>query len=271
MMGLTMADDVRYGLAGRFFRSAIYSVREAVQIENAATEAATAEYLARIGIANNEMGFAIGSQDPHWPEHAHRTHVCSAILYGASSVEATANHILADAAERATDLRYLGDHVLGELAKKWSDCEVRRCESALDKIQLILTTCELDPFDCGQNPFQDVATLFSLRNALVHFVPEWASRQEAHAKIEARLRSKNLKGNPFAPAHAPVFPGKCLSADLATWSVVAVYRLIAEFYKRIAHEGAIRSWDRYEYYIREFGNWEAYARWEGGGGPPWRQ
>jgi hypothetical protein len=200
-----------------------------------------------------------------------RTYVCSAVLFSAGAVEATANQVLADAAEHRTGLEYLGADVLFSLAARWKDQDVRRGASSIEKIQLILDTCGRRQLSRGSNPLQDADTLFRLRNALVHFVPEWASSEREHARIEAALRSKNLRPNPFSREYEPTFPGRCLSADLAAWGVRTAYDVIAEFYRRMQYESATRSWSRLEYYTREFGEWESYARWEGDGGPPWRQ
>lgn len=264
-----MASDAQYGLSVKYFRSAVFSAREATRIEEAGKDRVVSDFYTRIKIANNEMGFAVGSQDPHWPEVALRTHVCGAILYCAGSIEARANHFFVNASERATHLKFLGEDVLRNLEAQWNLPEVRRGTSPLERIQLSLEVCGSEAFERGRNPFQDAGILFDLRNALVHFVPEWTSRQEDHARIEAALRSKRFKDNPFVASDAPSFPGKLLGADLAVWSVHTAYNLIAQFLERVGYVGGIRSWDRLEYYIRDFADWEPYARWEGGGGPPW--
>ena len=267
--GVIMAVDVRYGLAGRFFRNAIFSAREAVRIEKAGRESEVSAFYARIGVANNEAGFAVGHQDPHWPGDALRSYACSAVLFGTSSIEAWINNFFVDAEERARHLRFLGDGILHTLDMLWNCAGVRRWTSPLEKIQLALQACGRAEFDPGQSPYQDAHLMFSVRNHLVHFEPDWTSNLDRHAKLEAGLRTKNLRPSPFAADHEPYFPGNCLAADLAIWCVHTTYKLIAEFLDRVGDAGAIRSWKRQEYYIREFADWESYARWEADGGPPW--
>jgi hypothetical protein len=263
-----VADDTLYGLSIRYFKSAVFSAREAVRIENAGRESEVSAFFARIGIANNEAGFAVGRQDPHWPGDVLRSYACSAVLFGTGSIEATVNRFFIDAEERAKNLQFLGENVLHTLDIMWNRGGVRRWTRPLAKIQLALETCGHNAFDPGQSPFQDADLMFSVRNHLVHFQPEWTSDRDRHAKLEAGLRSKKLRPSLFAADHEPDFPAKCLAADLAVWCVHTTYKLIVQFLERVGDAGAIRSWGRQEYYVREFEDWEPYARWEADGGPP---
>ena len=61
--------------------------------------------------------------------------------------------------------------------------------------------------------------LMKLRNALVHFRPDWDSVQEHHGKL-----GKQLKGafppSPFVSSDtAPFFPTRCMSHGCAAWAV----------------------------------------------------
>jgi len=264
-----VADDSRYGLSIRYFQSAVFSAREAVRIQGSGKESEEDGFYRRIGVGNNEAGYAVGCQDPHWPSNVLRSYACSAVLFSTGSIEARINSFFLDAEERASNLRFLGDSALRGLDLMWNAAGVRRWTRPLDKMQLALEVCGVGKLNAGRIPFQDAHLMFTLRNHLVHFHPEWTSEQKSHAKLEQALRTKGFRPSPFAHGHDPVFPAKCLAADLAVWCVRTTYCLVADFLERIGDKGAIQSWTRQEYYIRDFHDWEQYARWEGDGGPPW--
>jgi len=79
----------------------------------------------------------------------------------------------------------------------------------------------------GRNPGQGVAALVDLRNALVHFRPEWPDEQKAHAKLGDRLRSK-FALSPFFDASEPLFPRACISYGCSKWAVESVRDFIVE-------------------------------------------
>jgi hypothetical protein len=61
----------------------------------------------------------------------------------------------------------------------------------LGKYQSALRLAGVEPFDDGRAPFQDVESLVKLRDALVHYKPEWHNvESQPHHKREARLRGK---------------------------------------------------------------------------------
>ncbi len=69
--------------------------------------------------------------------------------------------------------------------------------------------------------------LLELRNALVHFKPEWFNQQGKHSrlsnKLAARLRS------PWFPEPEPLFPRAWASAECAKWACNSVKDLIIDF------------------------------------------
>jgi len=167
-----VAVDSRYGLSTRYFKSAVFSAREAVRIQESGRESEEAAFYSQICIANNEAGFAVGCQDPHWPGDVLRSYACSVVLFSTGSIEARINSFFLDAEEQASSLRFLGDSVLRRLDLMWNVAGVRRWTRPLDKIQLALEACDVGKFDAGRTPFQDANLMFKLRNHLVHFHPE---------------------------------------------------------------------------------------------------
>lgn len=47
--------------------------------------------------------------------------------------------------------------------------------SILEKFQIALALCGRAEFAKGKNPYPDVHLLIQLRNALVHYTPEWVT------------------------------------------------------------------------------------------------
>jgi hypothetical protein len=82
--------------------------------------------------------------------------------------------------------------------------------------------------DFGREPGQSVAALIDLRNALVHFQPEWPDEQEGHARLGKRLEGR-FALSPFYDDSAPTFPDRCMSYGCARWAVERVGQFLVEF------------------------------------------
>ena len=72
--------------------------------------------------------------------------------------------------------------------------------------------------DLGCIPGQHIVALIGLRNALVHFHPEWPDEQVAHEKHGASHK-KRFPLSPFYAATEPIFPRACMSYGCAKWAV----------------------------------------------------
>ncbi|MEV6942989.1 hypothetical protein AB0N07_13510 [Streptomyces sp. NPDC051172] len=123
---------------------------------------------------------------------------------------------------------------LTALMKAWGD---RRGPSTLDRVQLVLHLLRRQPFDTGKGPFQNAPQVVKLRNALVHYSPEWqigvgASEDEAVKGIARQLEGK-FPGNPFFPKGNPFFPDRCLGHGCTEWAWNIVFDLMGEFFKRV--------------------------------------
>jgi len=125
------------------------------------------------------------------------------------ALEADVNEIFIDANIN------LGEHDKELMDEIWNLIEPK---AILDKYEMALFLKKKERFDKGDSIYQDTATLIKLRNALVHFKPEWSDEKKEHKKIEDRLRGK-FPLSPFLPAEAEFFPKKCMSHGCAQWSV----------------------------------------------------
>src|SRR4030042_6422907 len=70
----------------------------------------------------------------------------------------------------------------------------------------------------GDPQYQCADTLIKVRNALVHFKPEWLGEQEEHDKISNRVRGK-FTLSPFLGKNDPIFPMRCMTHGFADWAV----------------------------------------------------
>ncbi len=109
----------------------------------------------------------------------------------------------------------------------------------LQKYQFVLTAANKDAFNRGNSPYQEVDNLIKLRNALVHYKPEWDTDLKNHKVIENRLKSR-FNINPFSHDSSVFFPKKCLGHGCAEWSVKSTIEFIEDFYRRM---GFTPKWD----------------------------
>lgn len=183
---------VRSNLAGHFLASAASLARRAGQIER---ENETSEW----GPFGEEL----------------LQSVFTSVVMAAISLESYANERFAD----ADDMKLPG----------WPSLrDVERLQ-ALQKFNLALVACEAKRFDEGTQPAQRASMLFRVRDALVHFKPEWDDATGTHSKLSGKLQSEVSKSRHFI--NSP-FPQGFLSHSFASWGVKTALDFVAEFSKR---------------------------------------
>lgn len=123
-------------------------------------------------------------------------------------LESYANQFYADGA--------IGSGIPNEAAtSKIADLVDR--EDILTKLDLILTIRSGRALDRGATVVQNVDAIIKLRNAVVHFRPEWHDEQARHAKLSRQLNHR-FTGSPFLPGE-PLFPRAWASGSFATWAL----------------------------------------------------
>lgn len=171
----------------------------------------------------------------------HRSYVVAAISSSVAYLETAINEIFAGCADSGVSwmLRESSPHHRGTLASLWCD-EIRRLPT-LKKYQLALRVGSLAEFPEGQVPYSDAALLVRLRNALIHYEPDWVYteridgnplEQSQMHKWERALRTK-FDLNPLAGEKYPFWPERCLSAGCARWSARSAEELLAAFRERM--------------------------------------
>jgi hypothetical protein len=178
-------------------------------------------------------------------EIEHRSYAIGAPIEAVAFLEAAINELYVAAGDKDPHIFGAADSILPELMDElWGELEGA---SILRKFQTTLVLAKKPKFDLGTAPMQSVGNLVALRNALVHYKPEWDNELKGHKSIEDRLRTA-FPPNPFAAKDKAFFPSKCLGYGCAAWSIRTAWGFIKDFYARlglpywaVAHEPRILS------------------------------
>ena len=144
------------------------------------------------------------------------------ILTSVAALESYANELFVDHAEVFPELRF------DIMAKLW---ELYEQKPILEKYDFALLLRQGDAFVRGASPHQDIAALIKLRNALVHYKPEWSNEQIEHAKVSNALNNKAVKSSYFSRADS-LFPSAWVSHGTTCWAVNSVISYIDDFEKK---------------------------------------
>lgn len=101
-------------------------------------------------------------------------------------------------------------------------------EPILRKYSVALAVRVGKKLDFGIPSVQNADAIIKLRNAVVHFRPEWFEEQDKHDKLSKVLQYK-FKTSPFLQGE-PVFPRAWASHDFATWAVRSSVTFLEYFY-----------------------------------------
>ena len=162
----------------------------------------------------------------------HRAYVTGTIFSVVAALEASINELYHEAKNNEYDkLPGYSTKKLKKLTSKLKQYEENHVE-LLEKYQDALECIGAEKFDKGKLPFQDVDSLISLRNALVHYRPEWDDETKFHEKIRLRLKCK-FPTNKFCEGNFLWFPHQCLCAGCAKWAVKIAGEFIIDFCSRM--------------------------------------
>jgi hypothetical protein len=164
---------------------------------------------------------------PRWDEA--RSNALAAVILAAASLESSINEFYKQALDRDKNaLKSLTEHQMNLLSELWPDIERL---SPLRKYQIALSAAGNDSLSQGEEPYQSADGLMRLRNALVHFKPEWDDELKDHRTLEQRLSSLFPVSALAARAsgHMVWFPHKCLGAGCAQWAIESAERFSQHF------------------------------------------
>ena len=148
--------------------------------------------------------------------------VSATVLLATASLESYINEVWADGEKAFPGL---------EASARVQLMELTEGKPILEKFQRTLRVKGFAPLPEAQQPYVDTRAVVSLRNALVHFKPEWHHQQVKHKSIEDLLKGK-FELNPFVGETGVFFPQRCMSHGCTTWVVHTVQRFVDAFCAR---------------------------------------
>jgi hypothetical protein len=153
--------------------------------------------------------------------------VLGGIVFSVAFIEATINEFFLMGIEEAEPylLGYNKAYVEALKAVWGSNTESL---NILQKYELALAVCKRPAFSRGMNPYQDMAAVIKLRNAIVHYKQGWRRADEELA-IEQVLDGK-FQESAFATQYEPFFPARCLSYGCARWCVLSARAFVDKFF-----------------------------------------
>jgi hypothetical protein len=156
--------------------------------------------------------------------------VTGAIVFSVAFLEASINEFYLEA--RDANPHTLKGLSTQQIAVVSELCELVERDSPLNKCQVAMAACGIERFDRGAEPFQGSEALVRLRNALIHYRPEWDDELETHRKLEEGL-SGRFDPNPLSQAGSLWFPHQCLGSGCAMWSIKQAEKFMGEFCVRL--------------------------------------
>lgn len=157
-----------------------------------------------------------------------------------SFLEADINEFYKDAADRSYNNRLypLPEESIKALGELWNDKDSKfDMSSTLIKYQTALETAGKSKLSEGQEPYQSVKLLISLRNSLIHYKTETlkssAFDPDSKHYFEKRLTRKFEQNLFYKYSGNPYFPNKCLGYGCAKWALASVINFAEEFYGEI--------------------------------------
>jgi hypothetical protein len=172
----------------------------------------------------------------------HNSYVTASIFSTVAFLEATINELFVDAVDNPrSSVHQLGPDVVKRMTNMWK-LQVPKTASFRipDKYNIALILAGKEPLDAGVSPYQDVALVIKLRNALIHYEPEWITtfstletEQAITQEFEKHLRGK-FPLNPMAGVGNAFFPDKCLGHGCAKWAVVSGIQFVDEFFAQMS-------------------------------------
>lgn len=145
--------------------------------------------------------------------------VSSTVMLACASMEANINEYFSEVETNFPELSNQLQQDAFNLVEK---------KSIIEKYQFALSFKGRNKLPTDKQPYQDARLLIKLRNALVHFNPEWHDEQDQHKKIENQLVGK-FPINPFIGKNGVFFPQQCMSYGCTQWSVTSALNFMKRF------------------------------------------
>ena len=173
-----------------------------------------------------------------WPQKdwdSSRYRANAAVMLAAAALEASINEFYLEANDgNSNSLGQLSKAQINALSADWST-KVEppkgkgRLMGILEKYNHALDVCGVALYTRKNGIYDSAVSLVALRNALVHFKPEWDNGLTRHADLEKDLKPRFPSCKLTDQLSMVWFPNKCLGAGCAQWAVDTVRALSADF------------------------------------------
>jgi hypothetical protein len=177
-------------------------------------------------------------------DRRHRSHATTAVLSSVAFLEALINAVWQDAADEHSSYNTadIPAAALAAMRELWTGKEnAERMMNLLGKFQLALVCAGHHRMPDNAEPYQSVDVLITLRNALVHFKPEWHGG-DTDVKLVKTLKTKITREREFPRRVQPWFPNKVLGAGTASWACDSVVAFARDWYQRMGMSGDFDSY-----------------------------
>lgn len=152
-----------------------------------------------------------------WDEILQLSMAC--VFSSVASIESYANELFAD---RETAFPGNQPRVMDKL---WELYEQKRI---IEKFEIAVWLREKSPMNTGDNVYQEMKLLIDLRNALVHFKPEWSDEEDDHKRLSNRLRGRRFTPSPFLDDKL-LFPRRWATHSCTRWAVKSALAFAVSF------------------------------------------
>lgn len=166
---------------------------------------------------------------PFWDEILHNA--LSVSTLSVAAVETYANQLFCDGILENAGMRSAAAEEIAALTDR---------EQILSKYSLALSVAKGIRLDRGATQVQNMDVLIKLRNAVVHFRPEWFDAQDKHDKLSKRLAYK-FEPSPYL-RNEPMFPRAWASHSFALWSITTTVSFIDYFHEQIGTVSFLNKW-----------------------------
>jgi hypothetical protein len=161
---------------------------------------------------------------------AHRAHVTSAVVFSVGFLESSINEFYLEASDKnTTALAGMAEPQIEAVAALWPETEQR---FVITKYNKALLACGKRQLDEESNLVQAVESAVVMRNAIVHYRPEWDDTRVIHADLQQRMKGR-FKENALAEQNSLWFPHLCLGRGCAEWCVENAIAFMTEFCSRL--------------------------------------
>jgi hypothetical protein len=206
---------VRYSFVPQFLQGSAMFTRRAHEIENYHVDTVDEEMRAE-----------------------HLSYVSSAVMQSVAALEAEISEVILHGPGH-----HLGSNGLDVAARDFLRPLVDLVDKqpTIKRYEIVLHLLKKPAIDRGGQIYENADLLIRLRNELIHYKSQWGPEMD-QLKLFNRLQRLGLEKPSFVSPEPQTnfFPHRCMSASLASWSVMAAVAYINDFYKNLGIKSPLK-------------------------------